>query len=120
MRFSEFIKEGDPQGDPSVLLATLDLLRKYASEKNMPPVISVDDLINLVKQPGSTFNYSTLVNAYKTVPAVKKLIKSFNRQEVVLSAADGEEEFTTSADVDVDLGTDTVARMAHKALNKRT
>ena len=117
MRYSEIIKEGDSS---PILLTTLELMQRHASEKGMPPVIPTDDLINLVKQPGMVFDYNTLVKAYKTVPAIKQLIKSFNRQEVVLAAADGEEEFSTSGDnVDVDLGTNTVARMAHQALSKR-
>ena len=118
MRYSDIIREGDSS---PILLTTLELMRKHASDHNMPPVIPTNDLIDLVKQPGMTFDYNTLVNAYKTLPAIKKLIKSFNREEVVLTAADGEEEFsTTGDDVDVDLGVNTVARMAHKALAKRT
>lgn len=119
MRFSEFIREGDPQGDASILTSTLELMAQEANDKGMPPVIKVSDLIQIVKQPGTTFDYNALVNAYKTVPAVKNLIKSFNRDEVILKDPEGDDEFTTGADVDVDLGTDTVARMAHSALNKR-
>lgn len=119
MRYREFVREGDPQMDPSVLLSALELMAHEANDKGMPPVIKVNDLIQIVKQPGTTFDYNALVNAYKTVPAVKNLIKSFNRDEVVLKDPEGDDEFTTSADVDVDLGTDTVARMAHSALNKR-
>ena len=120
MRFREFVREGDPQMDSSVLLSTLELMAHDASDKGMPPVIKMNDLIQIVKQPGTTFDYNALVQYYKTVPAVKNLIKSFNRDEVVLKDPDGEDEFTTGADgVDVDLGTDTVSRMAHSALNKR-
>ena len=120
MRYREFVREGDPQMDPSVLLSALELMAHEASDKGMPPVIKMNDLIQIVKQPGTTFDYNALVQYYKTVPAVKNLIKSFNRDEVVLKDPDGVDEFTTGADgVDVDLGTDTVARMAHSALNKR-
>lgn len=119
MRLREFIRGGDAQTDPSVLLSALDLMRQDVQDKGLPPVIKMSDLIQIVKQPGTTFDYNTLVNLYKKIPAVKNLIKSFNRDEVVLSDPEGNDEFTTSADVDVDLGTDTVARMANKALKKR-
>lgn len=119
MKIRDIIREGDPQKGPSVLLTTLELLRNHASDKGMPPVISTNQLIDLVKQPGMSFTYASLVDAYKKEPAIKKIIKSFNREEVILSNPDGEDEFTTSASVGVDLGTDTVSRMAHNALNKR-
>jgi hypothetical protein len=120
MRISEISQRGDPQQGYTALLGALELMRKTASDQGTPPVIPMDDFIRIVKQPGTTFDYNTLVTAYKNVPAIKNLIKSFNRDQVVLTSADGEEEFTTDGDnVDVDLGLNTVARMAHKALSKR-
>lgn len=120
MRFREFVREGDPQNDPSVLLTSLELLRQHAQDNKTAPVIPTNDLLALVKQPGMTFTYSSLVHAYKNDPAIKKLIKSFNKDTVTFTSVDGEDEFSLDPNSpDVDLGTDTVARMAHKALSKR-
>jgi hypothetical protein len=120
MRISEILKEGDPQGDPTVLLTTLELLRQHAHDKSTAPVINTADLISLVGNSGAIFSYDSLVSAFKTDPAIKQLIKSFNRDTVILSGLDGDDEFTTSANSpDIDLGTDMVARMAQKAMSKR-
>jgi hypothetical protein len=120
MRLSEITKKGDPQGDPGVLLTTLELLRQHAHDNGSAPVINTDDLISLANNSGAMFTYDTLVRAYKTKPAIKELIKSFNRDTITLSGLDGDDDFSLDPNSpDIDLGTDTVARMAHKALAKR-
>ena len=121
MRYSEIIKEGDPQGDPSILLTTLSLLRQHAYENGTTPVIPTDAVLELVKNSGYDTNYNAFVNAYKKhKKAFGQLIKSFNRDTITFSSVDGEDEFSLDPNSpDVDLGTDTVARMAHSALNKR-
>lgn len=119
MRISEILREGDPQQDPSVLLTTLELLRNHADDKGSAPVLSTENLIKLMKNSGVMFDYDSLVSAYKTEPAVKELIKSFNKDTITLHT-DSADEFSIDSDgANMDLGTDTVARMAHKALAKR-
>ena len=119
MRISEILREGDPQKGSSVLLTTLELLRNHADDKESSPVLSTDSLLQLMKNSGVMFDYDSLVNAYKTEPAVKELIKSFNKDSITLHT-DISDEFSMDSDGNnMDLGTDTVARMAHKALAKR-
>jgi hypothetical protein len=119
MRISEILREGDPQRDPSVLITTLELLRNHADDNETAPVLSTENLFKLMKNSGAMFDYDSLVHAYKTEPAVKELIKSFNKDTITLRT-DSADEFSMDSDgANMDLGTDTVARMAHKALAKR-
>tara|TARA_B110000977_G_C11040249_1_gene478592 strand:+ start:135 stop:482 length:348 start_codon:yes stop_codon:yes gene_type:complete len=115
MRFSEIIREGDPQDGHSVLLTTLEFLTQRSADAGAPMSISTQSLINTVRNTGAIFDYAGLVAAYKD-PAVKELIKSFNKDVVTFKGAND----IDAEQGDVDLGTDTVARMASKALTKRT
>lgn len=112
MRINEVtISSGDAN-----LLTALNLLRTRFSGKNGQVKINTQSLINLVLNTDQSFNYDALVNAYESNPAVKNLIKSFNKDEVI---------FNSDSDEGADVGTEkkgnekTVPNMAKKAAKAR-
>ena len=67
--------EADGRGDAN-LLTTLEFLRNRAHDTHIQPRIRVDSLINLVQKTGeSQFNLENLLDAYKSNPDIKNLIK---------------------------------------------
>ena len=118
MRLSEF--EHGPTNTPeSNLVTALELIRNRYNDKDKLPKISTQSLINMVLNTDKTFNYDSLVSANDTNPAVKNLIKSYNKDYVELRSADevqDEEGYNTP---DVDAPVDVVPTMATRAAKTR-
>ncbi len=123
MRLNEFIHS--PKNTPESNLTTaLELIRNRYKDKQQPPKISTQSLINLVLNTDKTFDYDALVAANENNPALKNLIKNYNKDYVELVPA-GEEDntdATTTNTPDGDATTapvDTVANMAKRAAKTR-
>lgn len=121
MRLSEF--EGSPVNTPeSNLITALELIRHRYRDKNKLPKISTKSLINLVLNTDRTFDYDALVAANENNPAIKNLIKSYNKDFVELRPADelADEETTTNVgDETTQAPVDTVDDMAKRAAKAR-
>ena len=122
MRLDEFIHS--PKNTPESNLTTaLELIRNRYKDKQQPPKISTQSLINLVLNTDKTFDYDALVQASENNPAVKNLIKSYNKDYVELrSADDSENDATTTLTPTGDATTvpvDTVSNMAKRAAKTR-
>ena len=123
MRLDEF--QHSPKNTPESNLTTaLELIRNRYKDKQQLPKISTQSLINLVLNTDKTFDYDALVSANETNPAVKNLIKSYNKDYIELRPAgdlgDDETETTTNiGDETTDAPVDTVANMAKRAAKKR-
>lgn len=113
----------DPNSD-SNLLTALDLLRNRYKDQEGPAKIKTQSLINLILNTDSSFNYDALVNANENNPAVKNLIKSFNRDYVELQpfGSNIEDEDVPTTNVDQTTSqepVDTVDDMAKRAAKTR-
>lgn len=112
-----------PKNTPeSNLVTALELIRNRYKDKNQQPTISTQSLINLVLNTDKTFDYDALVNAAEENPAVKNLIKSFNKDQVTLRNDEPDEVVTTIPPDEGDptqAPVDTVSDMAKRAGNKR-
>ena len=122
MRLDEFIHS--PKNTPeSNLLTALELIRNRYKDKDKLPKISTQSLINLVLNTDKTFNYDALVSANDTNPAVKNLIKSYNKDHIQLRPAGelGDDEATTTnvGDDATQAPVDTVKNMAKRAAKTR-
>lgn len=122
MRLDEFIHS--PKNTPeSNLLTALELIRNRYKDKDKLPKISTQSLINLVLNTDKTFNYDALVSANDTNPAVKNLIKSYNKDHIELRPAGelGDDEATTTnvGDNATQAPVDTVKNMAKRAAKTR-
>ena len=123
MRLDEFIHS--PKNTPESNLTTaLELIRNRYKDKQQPPKISTQSLINLVLNTDKTFDYDALVAANETNPALKNLIKSYNKDYIELRPAGdlGDDEATTTNTPDGDATqapVDTVANMAKRAAKTR-
>ena len=100
------------------------LLRNRYKDVPTPAKISTQSLINLVLNTDRTFDYEALVSANKNNPAVKNLIKSFNRKQVELQpwgdeGADTADTTTNIGDETTDAPVDTVDDMAKRAAKTR-
>lgn len=95
MRLREFAGENNSAPE-SNLVTALELLRHRSEDKSIPASISTKSLINLVLNTDKTFSYDALVDANENNPAVKNLIKSFNKDQVILAPLTGEEDSTTT------------------------
>lgn len=113
----------DKNTPESNLVTALELIRNRYKDKSTLPKIRTQSLINLVLNTDRTFDYDALVSANESNPAVKNLIKSFNRDFVELRPADelADQEGTTTnvGDKTTDAPVDTVANMAKRAGKKR-
>ena len=123
MRLDEFIHS--PKNTPESNLTTaLELIRHRYKDKKQPPKISTQSLINLVLNTDKTFDYDALVNANETNPALKNLIKSYNKDYIELQPA-GELNDTDATTTNTPAGdattapVDTVSNMAKQAARKR-
>jgi len=87
MRLREFA-HGPTNTPESNLVTALELLRHRSKDKSAPATISTKSLINLVLNTDRTFDYESLVAANENNPAVKNLIKSYNKDYVELRSAD--------------------------------
>ncbi len=122
MRLNEF--QHSPKNTPeSNLLTALELIQHRYKDKEKVPNVSTQSLINLVRNTDRTFDYEALAQANQTNPAVKNLIKSFNKDVIELTPiqpADDETETTTNVgDETTDAPVDTVANMAKRAAKNR-
>ncbi len=122
MRIDELVHS--PKNTPeSNLVTALELLRQRYKDRDADPKISTQSLINLVLNTDKTFDYDALVSANKNNPAVKNLIKSFNKDEVVLRHADSEDETSTTTNTPdgdaTEAPVDTVTDMAKRAAKAR-
>ena len=95
MRLREFAGENNSAPE-SNLVTALELLRHRSEDKSIPASISTKSLINLVLNTDKTFSYDALVDANENNPAVKNLINSFNKDQVILAPLTGEEDSTTT------------------------
>ena len=122
MRLNEFV-HGPTNTPESNLLTALELIQHRYKDKEKLPNVSTQSLINLVQNTDRTFDYEALVQANEKNPAVKNLIKSFNKDFVELNpvqpAADDDGVTTNIDDETTDAPVDTVANMAKRAGKKR-
>ena len=123
MRLNEFIHS--PKNTPESNLTTaLELIRNRYKDKQQPPKISTQSLINLVLNTDKTFDYDALVAANENNPALKNLIKSYNKDYVELMPA-GDEDDTDATTTNPPTGdattapVDTVSNMAKRAAKSR-
>ena len=123
MRLDEFIHS--PKNTPESNLTTaLELIRHRYKDKKQLPKISTQSLINLVLNTDKTFDYDALVAANENNPALKNLIKSYNKDYIELQPA-GDEDATDATTTNTPSGdattapVDTVSNMAKQAARKR-
>jgi hypothetical protein len=121
VRLDEFIHS--PKNTPESNLTTaLELIQHRYKDKEKVPNVSTQSLINLVRNTDRTFDYEALVQANETNPAVKNLIKTFNKDYVELNPVNtGEEEAPTTnvGDETTQAPVDTVTNMAKRAAKTR-
>ena len=122
MRLNEF--QHSPKNTPeSNLLTALELIQHRYKDKEKVPNVSTQSLINLVRNTDRTFDYEALAQANETNPAVKNLIKSFNKDVIELNpiqpAEDDAKTTTNVGDTTTDAPVDTVSNMATRAAKKR-
>ena len=122
MRIDELVHS--PKNTPeSNLLTALELIRNRYKDVPVVPKISTNSLINMVLNTDKTFDYSALVTANEKNPAVKNLIKSFNKDYVQLrTVGDEENDETTTNTADGDPTqnpVDDVSSMAKRAAKTR-
>lgn len=123
MRITELVHS--PKNTPeSNLVTALELIRNRYKDSKKLPKITTQSLINLVLNTDKTFDYDALVSANDSNPAVKNLIKSYNKDHVELRPAgeyaDTDATTTNTPDGDpTQLPVDTVPDMAKRAAKKR-
>ena len=124
MKINEFIhdpKDKASEGDYNLITA-LELIRNRYKEQNKTPKISTQSLINLAVNTDKTFDYDALVAASENNPAIKNLIKSYNKDQVTLRSDDPSDATTTITPDEGDPTqepVDTVGDMAKRAGKKR-
>jgi len=123
VRLDEF--QHSPKNTPESNLTTaLELIRHRYKDKKQPPKISTQSLINLVLNTDKTFDYDALVAANENNPALKNLIKSYNKDYIELLPAgeDADTDATTTNTPDgeaTQAPVDTVSNMAKRAAKTR-
>ena len=123
MRLDEF--QHSPKNTPESNLTTaLELIRHRYKDKKQPPKISTQSLINLVLNTDKTFDYDALAAANTNNPALKNLIKSYNKDysELLPAGEDADSDATTTNTPDGDATqapVDTVSNMAKRAAKTR-
>ena len=124
MRLNEFT-HGPTNTPESNLTTALELIRHRYKDKKQPPKISTQSLINLVLNTDKTFDYDALVAANTNNPALKNLIKSYNKDYIELRPAGEDNDSSATVenpkdqDVDPNAPVDTVSNMAKQAARKR-
>ena len=123
MRLNEFT-HGPTNTPESNLTTALELIRHRYKDKKQPPKISTQSLINLVLNTDKTFDYDALVAANENNPALKNLIKSYNKDYIELLPAgeldDTDATTTNTPDGDATQApVDTVSNMAKRAAKTR-
>lgn len=107
MRLNEFVHS--PTNTPeSNLLTALELIRFRYQDKNQLPKISTQSLISMVVNTDKTFDYQSLVQANESNPAVRNIIKNFNRDYVELNPI-GNEPAEDDTEEELDTITNTPA-----------
>ena len=110
------------------LVTALQLLKSKYSDGKSVPKISTQALINLVLNTDKNFNYDSLVQSAENNPAVKNLIKSYNKDYVILrltSDADNVDATTTLSPTGApqqqgfQMPVDDVSSMAKRAAKQR-
>jgi len=123
VRLNEFT-HGPTNTPESNLTTALELIRHRYKDKKQPPKISTQSLINLVLNTDKTFDYDALVAANENNPALKNLIKSYNKDYIELLPAgeDADTDATTTNTPDgeaTQAPVDTVSNMAKRAAKTR-
>jgi hypothetical protein len=123
VRLNEFT-HGPTNTPESNLTTALELIRHRYKDKKQPPKISTQSLINLVLNTDKTFDYDALVAANENNPALKNLIKSYNKDfiELLPAGEDADTDTTTTNTPDgqaTQAPVDTVANMAKRAAKTR-
>lgn len=124
MRLREFIHSSTNTPE-SNLLTVLELIRNRYKDVPTSPRLSTQSLINMILNTDRTFDYDALVSANEKNPAVKNLIKSYNKDYVELHPAgeDAEDETATTTNTPAGDPTqnpvDTVDDMAKRAAKTR-
>jgi len=121
VRLREFT-HGPTNTPESNLLTALELIQHRYKNKDKVPNVSTQSLINLVLNTDRTFDYDALADAVENNPAVKNLIKSFNKDFVELNplGAEGDETTTVTPDGEATQApVDTVSNMAKRAGKNR-
>jgi len=119
VRLSEFTDNNQSTPPESNLLTALELIRQRYKDKDQPPKISTQSLINMVLNTDKNFDYAALVSANDNNPAVKNIIKRYNRDYIELRGADEVEDEEGYNTPDTDAPVDTVPKMAKRAAKKR-
>jgi len=121
VRLDEFTKTPD-SGPEANLLTALELIRRRYKDEDKIPKISTQSIINMVLNTDRTFDYDALVSANERNPALKNIIKSFNKDHVILNPV-GQEDDNTTTNTPAGKATtnpvDTVSKMAKRAAKKR-
>ena len=121
MLVKEFV-HGPTNTPESNLVTALELLQHRYKDRDENPKISTNSLINMILNTDRTFDYDALVSANENNPAVKNLIKTYNKDYVVLKSKGSEEDATTTntptGDA-VQAPVDTVSSMAKRAAKER-
>lgn len=124
MRISEILREDDEPSQPinlmTNLVPVLMFLKQRADDKELVPKLRTDSLVQLVRNAGDvTFDYAALEDAKDNNAAVGNLIKSLDKDEVVLYSDHEEEEDELSdeesEDTDAEDKKAIVSKMAKKA-----
>ena len=124
MRLNEFIHS--PKNTPESNLTTaLELIRNRYKDQDTAPKISTQSLINLVLNTDKTFDYDALVAANTNNPALKNIIKSYNKDYIELWPAGEDNDSSATVEnpkdqnIDPNAPVDTVSNMAKSAAKKR-
>ena len=83
MRLNEFAPKVNNSPE-SNLITALELIRHRYKDKETSPKISTQSVINLVLNTDETFDYDALVDANENNPALKNIIKNFNKDYIEL------------------------------------
>ena len=124
MRLNEFIHS--PKNTPESNLTTaLELIRNRYKDQDTAPKISTKSLVNLVLNTDKTFDYDALVAANTNNPALKNIIKSYNKDYIELWPAGEDNDSSATVEnpkdqnIDPNAPVDTVSNMAKSAAKKR-
>lgn len=127
MRLYEFSGASLSTTDANLLTA-LEMIRNRYKDINAATSIRTQSLINMVVNTDRLFNYDALVAANAHNPAVKNLIKSFNRNVVVLqpfgddidTLDDNDDDTISNVEQDaMQIPLNTVSDMAKRAAKER-
>ena len=125
MKIREIISEGllsEGNLDNSGLISILLYLKERADDDANSAELRTNSVIQLVRNSGEQmFDYQMLAAAFEQDPAVKNLIKSFNKETITLKSEYDNAEDELAADQAPEMSPEeTVQNMAQKATAKRT